>query len=470
MSNKEIDGRPYHLWNPYTDLEYFLSFLGLGSSVINRGQGAYLYNPRGDRFLNVNSAVWNVGLGLGREELVQAAEEQMRELAFVGCWSMAHPKALEFAAKLVQITGGHYDKVYLGANGSEAVETALKMARQYQAQSPDTADRGRYKIISLRGCYHGFSYGAVSTSGLIKDEADFGPLLPGYKQIEPPYCYRCPYGENGYPGCGLKCAAALAETIEREGAESVAAFIMEPVMGEYSVVVPPDEYYQRVGEICRRYGLLFIVDEVTTGFGRTGKLFASEAWAPRPDILCLGKTISSGYVPLSATLATESVYARFKGAENYFRHGSTHSGHPVSAAVGLAAVKIIIEEKLPENAAQTGAYLKSRLEALMDKHEIIGDVRGKGLMIALELVRDRGSKEPLSDEQTLDLGLDAIVRGMWLSISKNNFRLLPPLIIDEAFADEVVEILDGALSTGFTGGIGRKARLAKEFMRAKLTR
>jgi adenosylmethionine-8-amino-7-oxononanoate aminotransferase len=240
-------------------------------------------------------------------------------------------------------------------------------------------------------------------------------------------------------------------------------------MGDYSVVYPPQAYYTRVGEICHRYGLLFIVDEVTTGFGRTGKLFASAAWDPRPDILCLGKMISGGYVPLSATLATEDVYGRFQGAENYFRHGSTHSGHPVSAAVGLAAVAIIVEEKLPENAARIGRYLQTQLDVLMAKHEIIGDVRGQGLMLALELVQDRHSKEPLSEEQTLDLGLDAIMRGMWFSISKNNFRFMPPLIIDEAFADRMVEILDAALGTGFTAGVGRKARLAKEFMRAKLT-
>ena len=469
MSDKEFQGIPYRLWNPYTDLEQYLGFFGVGPTIITRGEGPYLFNQRGKRYLNANSSVWNVGLGLGREELVEAAANQMRELAFVGCWTMSHPRAIELAARLVEITSGNYAHVYLGSNGSEAVETALKMARQYHKQSPNSEDHGRFKIISLRGSYHGFSYGAVSTSGLESDQANFGPLVPGFLQIEPPYCYRCPFGQESYPDCGMKCAAALEETIESEGPETVAAFIMEPVMGDFSVVYPPDEYYRLVGEICRRHGLLFIVDEVTTGFGRTGKLFASQDWDPQPDILCLGKAISGGYVPLSATLATEAIFQRFWGKDKYFTHGSTHSGHPVSAAVGLAAIDIIIAETLPENAERVGGYLKSRLAELKEKHEYIGDVRGKGLMLAIELVTDRETKEPLSDSETYEIALDAIMRGMIVSVRDNNIRLMPPLIIDEEFADEVVQILDKALKTGFISGLGRKARMAKEFATSKLS-
>lgn len=469
MSEKEFQGTPYRLWNPYTDTEQLLSYLGLGPTVITGGEGPYLYNQRGDRYLNVNSSVWNAGLGLGRQELVEAATKQMQELAFAGCWTMSHPRAIELAARLVEVTSGNFSRAYLGSNGTEAVETSLKMARQFHKQSPDPGDRGRFKIISLRGSYHGFSFGAVSTSGLAGDEAKYGPLIPGFLQIEPPYCYRCPFQQEGYPECGLKCADALEEAIESEGPETVAAFIMEPVMGDFSVVYPPDEYYGRVGEICRRYGLLFIVDEVTTGFGRTGKLFASEDWDPQPDILCLGKTISGGYVPLSATLATERIYQRFLGPDKYFTHGSTHSGHPVCAAVGLAAIDIILDEDLPENASRVGDYLKSRLMELMDKHEIIGDVRGQGLMLAMELVKDRQTKEPLPNAEAIEIAQDVILRGMWFSVSGNSFRLFPPLIIDEGFADEVVQIFDKALNVGFTAIIGRRARMVKEFVRDKLS-
>jgi len=469
MGEKAFRGTPYRLWNPYTDIEQLMDNFGLGPTIITCGEGPYVYNQRGDRYLNVNSSVWNVGLGLGREELIEAATRQMHELAFVGCWSMAHPRAIELAARLVEITSGNFTRVYLGSNGTEAIETALKMARQYHRQSPNSQDHGRYKVISLRGSYHGFSFGAVSTSGLAGDEAKYGPLIPGFQQIDPPYCYRCPFQQEGYPECELKCANALEEAVESEGPETIAAFIMEPVMGDFSIVYPPDEYYSRVGEICRRYGLLFIVDEVTTGFGRTGRLFASQDWNPQPDILCLGKTISGGYVPLSATLATEGIYQRFLGTDKYFTHGSTHSGHPVCAAVGLAAIDIIIDENLPEKAGRIGDYLKSRLTDLMDKHDVIGDVRGQGLMLAMELVMDRETKEPVPGAKADEIALDAILRGMVFSASGNNFRLFPPLIIDEAFVDEMVNIFDKSLEVGFTAGIGRKARMVKEYARAKLS-
>ena len=295
----------------------------------------------------------------------------------------------------------------------------------------------------------------------------FGPLMPGFVQIEPPYCYRCSYGGVTYPECGLLCAHALELAIEREGPESVAAFLFEPIMGELGVITPPEEYYRVVGEICRRYGLLMIADEVTTGFGRAGKLFVSQDWHYQPDILCLGKIISGGYLPLAATLTTEAIFQRFLGKENYFRHGTTNSGHPVCCAVGLAAIDIILRENLVENAAQVGAYLKSGLEKLMDRHTIIGEVRGQGMMIAVELVKDRKTKELLTPGEVFNFILDMLDRGLLLSL--DNVRLFPPLNIDEAIADEIVQIVDQSLRTGISAEISRKYRLAKEFLVARLS-
>jgi taurine-pyruvate aminotransferase len=332
------------------------------------------------------------------------------------------------AAKLVQITAGRFEHVYLGSNGSEAVETAIKMARQYHRQSPHPKDHNRYKIISLRNSYHGVSYGALSTSGLEIDAAKFGPLLPGFIQIEPPYCYRCPYGKDRYPECGLECADAFEKTIQSEGADTVTAFIMEPIMGAFGIVDPPEEFYKRAGEICHRHGLLFIVDEVATGFGRTGRLFASEDWDPQPDILCLGKSMS-----------------------------------------GLANINIILGEKLTQNAAGVGTYLKSRLKNLVDKRELIGDIRGKGLMIGIELVKDREKKIPLKDEKIFDIYLDIATLGLIVYYRRNVLALLPPLIIDKGIADQIVTILDKALDTGKRAGIARRARLAKEFAPSKLS-
>lgn len=468
MTTKKYKGIPYHLWNPYTQMDRFLSFLGVGPTIITRGEGHYLYNDRGQRYINGASCTWNFPLGYGREEIVEAASRQMRELPFSSCWGLVHPRAIELAAKLVQITSGNFAHVILGSNGSEAVETALKLSRQYYRQSREAKDRGRYKIISLKGSYHGYAYGAATLSGSEDYEAKFGPMVPGFVQIDPPYCYRCPYHKDGYPACGLECALALEKTIQGEGPETVAAFIMEPVMGEFGVVAPPDEYYRRVGETCRQYGLLFIADEVTTGFGRTGRMFVSQDWNPQPDILCLGKAISGGYLPLSATLTTEAVYQRFQGKENFFMHGSTNSGHPVCAAVGLAAIDIILWEKLPENAARMGAYLTSHLSALMDDHPIIGDIRGYGLMIAIDLTKDRKTRACFTGDEIYNFLLAAIGRGLLLSYSDWGLSLLPPFNIDEGIADEIVEIMDKVLHTGLVADLDRNARLLKEFAVSKL--
>lgn len=467
MTRKKYKGIPYYVWNQGTDMDNFMAYFGVGPEIIVRGEGAYIYNPRGVRYINGISGLWNLAAGLGREELVEAASKQMRDLAFNGCWSMVHPRAIELSAKLVEITGGHYQRVMLGSNGTDAVEAALKMTRQYHRQSSDKADRERYKIFSLRGSYHGFSYGCLSTSGLESDNEKFGPLVPGFFHIDPPYCYRCPYGKEAYPGCELACAQALEDKIQAEGPETAAAFIIEPVMGDFNVVAGPDEYYTRVGEICQRHGLLLIADEVTTGFGRTGKLFATQNWNPKPDILCLGKAITNGYLPLSATLVTEAIYERFVGKNNYFTHGITHGGHPVSCAVSMAAIDIFIKEKLPENSAYVGAYLKSGFEDLMDSRSQIGDVRGYGLMLNLELVMDRTSKQPLSAKDTNNLNVDIALLGLVISNNNNNLRIFPPLIIDNKLADEIVHILDRGLNKGFGEQLSKKVRMVTEFTASK---
>jgi adenosylmethionine-8-amino-7-oxononanoate aminotransferase len=259
----------------------------------------------------------------------------------------------------------------------------------------------------------------------------------------------------------------LEAVILAEDPTTVAAFIMEPVMGEFGVVAPPEDYYRVVAETCRRYGVLFIVDEVTTGFGRTGKLFVSQDWPLQPDILCLGKAISGGYLPLAATLTTEAVFQRFLGKGRTFIHGSTNSGHPVCAAVGLAAIDIILREKLPENAAKIGAYLKSRLLDLMNTHPIIGEVRGSGLMIAIDLTKDRNTKEPFTNDEIYAFWLDATSRGLLLSFNDWGLSLFPPLITDEGTADGIVQIMDDTLHTGAKAEIERKARLVREFALSK---
>ena len=468
MKKKMYKGIPYSLWNPFTDMEQFLGFLGFGPAVITRGEGPYVFDDKGRKTINGFSSLWNVSIGHGREELVDAAAKQMRELAYASCFRQTHPKAIELADKLVQISPDQYQYVYLGTNGSEAVETALKIARQYFRQSPRSDEQGRYKVLSLKHCYHGVSYGAMSTSGLEGDQKNYGPVLEGYLQIDPPYCYRGPYGKSAFPECGLACAAALEEKILEEGPDRMAAFILEPIMGAYGIIVPPEDYYREVGQICRKHGMLFIVDEVTTGFGKTGSLFMSEEWDPQPDIMCLSKAISSGYLPLAATLVTEEIFERFLGPGKSLEHGSTASGHPVCAAVGLANIDIILREKLPQNAAKIGAYFMDKLQALAERKKHIGEVRGKGLMIGIELVKNKETREPIADDVTEEVGLDLACRGLLVYFRRNILGILPPLIIDEAIVDEMVQILDKNIDLSTGGNIKRKARLAKELASSKL--
>jgi adenosylmethionine-8-amino-7-oxononanoate aminotransferase len=466
MSEKKYRGMTYHQWNPYTPMDTFENYFGFGPTILVRGEGNYVFNSRGKRFILANSGAWNFALGYGREEIIEAACSQMRELPFSSSWGLTHPKAIALAEKLVKISSGNFTRAYLTSDGTEAVEAAMKMARQYHHQSPDPGERRRRKIISLRGAYHGYSFADCSAAGNPDLEAKYGPLMPGFAQIEPACCYRCPYGKTSYPECGMVCADALEQKILEEDPQTVAAFVYEPIMGEHGVITPPDEYHMRVAEICRKYGLLLIADEVTTGFGRAGKLFFSQDWAIQPDILCLGKIISGGYLPLGATLASKAVFQRFLGADAYFMHGSTNSGHPVCAAVGLAAIEIILRENLAENAAGVGARLKAGLERLAERHEIIGDVRGRGLMLQIELVKDRKTKEPFSFEERLYMLLDAAERGLLTSLE--DFRIFPPLTIDVSLADEIVSILDKALRCGALAKISRTARIAKEFAVSKM--
>lgn len=470
MTVKKYKNIPYQLWNPYTPMDQYMAFLGVGPTVITRGEGHYVYNDQGERYINGNSGAWNFSIGFERQEIIEAINMQLHELPFATCFGLSHPRAIELAARLIQISSGNFAHVYLGSNGSEVVETSLKLARQYHRQSPLQADRGRYKIISLRGSYHGYAYGATTLSGYERHEAKFSPMLPGVIPIDPPYCYRCPFQQEGYPECEVMCARVLEKAILTEKPETVAAFIFEPVMGEMGVITPPEEYYSLVGNICRQYGVLLIADEVTTGFGRTGKLFVSQDWKLQPDILLLGKAISGGYLPVAAALTTDAIFQRFLGTDNYFMHGSTNSGHPVCAAASLAAIDIILREDLPGNAASVGEYLKSKLLGLMENHPIIGEVRGKGLMIGIDLTRDRKTRQPFASQDIFNFMLSSYANNLLHSLSECGLSLFPPLNIDEEIADEIVSVMDKVFHTGMRADLERNLRLLKSLIKSKMVR
>jgi adenosylmethionine-8-amino-7-oxononanoate aminotransferase len=414
-----------------------------GPRIIERGEGVLVWDAAGREFIDGLAGLWCVNVGHGRKEIADAVSEQMARLAYAPTFfGYSNRPAIELAERLTARAPRGLTRILFTNGGSESNETNIKVARYYWKLN---GRPGKVKIISRRSAFHGVSLGALSATGIPRFWTMFDPLVPGFSHIMPPYCYRCDLGKT-YPACGVACAGELEDAIRREGPDTVAAFIAEPVMGGGGVIVPPAEYLPQVQAICRKYDVLLILDEVITGFGRTGRLFAAEHWGLEPDLVSLAKGITSAYVPMGAALVHERIYGDLerKGpADLPFLHGFTYGGHPVAAAAALRNLEILERERLAENAAEVGAYLKGRLEALR-RLPVVGDVRGLGLMVAVELVRDPESRAAVPDlgarvaRYAYEAGL--IVRSLAGTIA-----LAPPLILTRAQADEIVRILSGAI-------------------------
>lgn len=419
----------YHLWQPFTQME---SFLEEQQVIVERGEGAYLFDVHGKKYLNLTSCLWNAPLGLGQSEIINAIAEQLKVLGYSSLFRAGHTPAIELARLVAGIVPGDLNRVFFTSNGSESVETTIKMARAYFRRRGST----KYKVLSLRNAYHGVSYGAMAASGFDDMKEGFGPLPAGFRQIEPPYCYRCPFGLR-HPECKAKCACALEDAILEEGPEQVALFLVEPVMGFGGAVVPPPEYFDIVAAICRECEVLLAVDEVTTGFGRTGTMFAVEHWQARPDMMALGKAMSGGYFPLGAVVVTDEIWRAFLGPDNStrFEDGSTNSGHPGACAAGRAAIGLLRREGYVAKAARLGRFFRDRLRGLLEI-PIVGDVRGLGMILAVELVRDRKTKEPLDAASMTKIVKACYAHGLWVHVSLNRILLLPPFILDEETLDE----------------------------------
>jgi adenosylmethionine-8-amino-7-oxononanoate aminotransferase len=342
--------------------------------------------------------------------------------------------------------------VLLLSGGSEATETAMKLAHQYHRER---GKEGKYRIISRWISYHGNTIGALSMSGRTAWRREFTPYLQDFPKIHPPYCYRCPYGKS-YPGCGIACAEDLERVITLEGAEGIAAFIAEPVIGTSAAgVTPPPEYYPRIREICDKHDILFIADEVITGVGRTGRNFAIEHWGVVPDIITTAKALSSGYAPLAAVLLHDKVYDAIAQGSGHMTQGFTYSGHPLCSAVGLAVLKYLKAHKLVENAARMGRLLLQRLETLK-RFPIVGDVRGTGLILGVEFVADQASKRPFPPaagvtrrivEGALAEGVMVVpgMSGMIDGAAGDHIQISPPYIFDEANVEQLVKALETAI-------------------------
>ncbi len=413
--------------------------------VLVQGKGCTVTDVQGRSYLDGLSGQWLVNVGHGREEIAEAMAQQAKQLAYGNASRAATLPAIQLAAVLAHLTPGDLSTVLFSSGGSEAVETALKLARQYHhlRGEPD-----RYKIIARRGSYHGATYGAMSASGA-RDGLDlyYGPFAQGTISVSAPYCYRCDYRKT-YPDCEVYCVEAIDDLIRYETPGTVAAVIAEPISAAGGIVVPPPDYLPRLREICDRHGVLLILDEVITGFGRTGTLFAAEHWDVVPDIMTLAKGLSSGYAPIAATICRRSIAQQF-GGENAksLAHLLTYGGQPVACAAALANLDILQREHLVENAAEQGRYLLSRLHALADRHPTIGEVRGLGLLCALELVANRETKElfPFYGPELTRLP-DILAELGLLTRVDPHLYLAPPLCIDRQEIDQIVSILDTGLS------------------------
>ncbi len=412
--------------------------------VIVGGKGVRVTDSDGRSWIDVNGGYMSVNVGYGRKEIAEAAYEQMLKVPYFPQGTAA-PPTVRLAEKLAEIAPGTLSRVFPVSGGSEANETALKIVRAYHSRR---GEAGRYKVISRKGSYHG-AIGAVLWLGsaAVAPRAEYEPAYPGMVYAPQPNPYRCELGGHSPSECAVRCAQAIEDLILFHDPRTVAAVIAEPVSVPQGAIVPGDEYWPMLREICDRYGVLLIDDEVICGFGRTGKMFAIEHWGVVPDIMTVAKGIVSSYLPLGATIVREEIADRFAGKDNIFRHVLTYAGHPVSAAASLKNIEIIENEGLVENSAIVGAYLKEQLQELTDEHPIVGDVRGLGLLVAMELVSDREAKTRFSPDLMIADRLNEKFRrhGLIFRVGGEILNIGPPLCITRGEVDEIVHAIDLSL-------------------------
>ena len=428
-----------YLKHIFLDLQQMKTFIKK-PLVMAKARGVWYEDVNGKRYLDGCSGIFVVTVGHNNPRIIEAIQKQLALLAFSPPLHATNPPAIQLARRIGEITPGDLNTVKLLSGGSEATESALKMARQYHQQ---TGHPQKYKVISRYWGFHGATMGALSATGTTRRKWMFEPLLQGFVHVWPPTCYRCPFGLT-YPGCGILCATILEDTIRMEGPETVAAVILEPIGNTGGIVMPPPEYLPIVREICNRHDALLIFDEIITGFGRTGHMFAAQTFNTLPDILCMGKGMSSGYAPLAAIAFRDHVAAAFWGEEDDqvdFAHGHTYGGNPVSCAAGLASIAEIEEQDLPRRARELGAYLWSKLESVRELG-VVGEIRGKGLLIAIEFVRDPATKEKFSPELKfgVKVGERALENGLLLRFDPDWIAFAPPLVISEEELDHMVDI------------------------------
>ena len=417
---------------------------------IERAEGVYIWDHTGKKYLDGSSGAVTCNIGHGNFRVANRLADQARKAVFAYRTQFENEPAHRYAAELVGHLAPHLQRVFFVSSGSEAVESAMKLCRQYFF---NRGEKSRHQFISRTPSYHGSTLGALALTSYAPLEIPFRPMFHAYPKIPAPYCYRCNFHKS--KRCTLECAWALEKAIQEQGPDSIAGFVAEPIGGASTgAVVPPDDYFAVIEHICKKYGIFLILDEVMTGFGRTGRLFAYEHWCVDADIVVMSKGMTSGYYPLGA-IAARTEYVDEMIDNGGFFHGHTLAGNPMGCAVGLEVLQVITENQLPENAVLMGRSLKAGLDRLKKKYEFIGQVRGKGLLMAIEMVRDRKTREPFPAELNVhfqltdaayDEGLIVYPRRPINGLKGDHVMVAPPLIITRKEIRELIERLDRALA------------------------
>jgi len=440
-----------HLWMHFTRHS---TYEQSAVPVIVKGEGPYIWDEHGRRYLDGLSGLFVVQAGHGRVELAEAAARQASELAFFPLWSYAHPRAVELAERLAELAPGDLNRIFFTTGGGEAVETAWKVAKQYFKLIGKPL---KHKVISRSIAYHGTPHGALSITGIPAAKQMFEPLVPGAFRAANTNFYRAPEHGDDLERFGQWAADQIAIAIENEGPDTVAAVFLEPVQNSGGCFPPPPGYFQRVREICDRYDVLLVSDEVICAFGRLGYTFGAERYGYQPDIITCAKGLTSGYSPIGAMIATDRIMEPFLRGTNTFAHGYTFGGHPVSSAVAMANLDIFDREKLNQNVLDKEGAFRATLEKLLDL-PLVGDVRGDGFFYGIELVKDKTTRETFDDDES-----ERLLRGF---LSKALFdaglycraddrgdpviQLAPPLTCDQSHFDEIEQILRGVLLVAAT--------------------
>ena len=431
----------------------FGTLTGPAEHVLDHGKGIYLFDQNGKSYIDFCSSMLACCLGHGDERITKAVVTQMEKVAICFNAFWINEREGELAERILKRAPQNLTRIQFVNSGSEATETAIKLAHQYHLE------RGKpekHMVISRWQGYHGMTLGALSATGHRLRRDKFGPLLFPWPKIGAPLCYRCPY-DLAYPGCKIKCAQALNEIINQVGAQYVSAFIAEPIGGAATAaMVPVPEYYPMIREICDRHDVLFIDDEIICGFGRTGRWFGIDHWEVRPDIITMAKGVSSVYTPLAAVLIDDRIARVFAETGSRFINAFTTAGNPVSCAVGLAVIDIIEKEGLVERSARSGEYLHKQAREKLSGHASVGDIRGKGLLMGVELVKNKETREPFDPTLSAAARVQRLamqrgcmvfgVTGVAQGIKGDEFVIAPPFIITESEIDTALDIVAEALT------------------------